>query len=236
MIGEQALRRAATLISMTAEAAREVSGRRCWSERSPKSSPGHPHRGMARARRPAQGHCQVEQSDQGSRARRNQRRTVDGERPSAAAIRRCPRPLALRARAVPITSVESARRGCSAAGSRTWVAPQPRQRTRRGRTSIVSAPRPRTRRRRPYPHRFRVSPHPRRGQRIRPSARASSADSAAQTMIIKRYGGHEAPAWSITSSPGRGQIVLVADGSESALRQLISSVGHRHREDRPDTW
>ena len=23
---------------------------------------------------------------------------------------------------------------------------------------------------------------------------------------------------------------------ESALRQLISSVGHRHREDRPDTW
>jgi hypothetical protein len=29
--------------------------------------------------------------------------------------------------------------------------------------------------------------------------------------------------------------VLVADGSESALRQLISSAGHRHREHRPDT-
>ena len=35
---------------------------------------------------------------------------------------------------------------------------------------------------------------------------------------------------------GRGQIVLVPDGSESTLRQPISSVGHRHREDRPDTW
>ena len=30
--------------------------------------------------------------------------------------------------------------------------------------------------------------------------------------------------------------MLVPDGSESGLRQLISSVGHRHREDRPDTW
>ena len=34
-------------------------------------------------------------------------------------------------------------------------------------------------RRRPYPHRARVPPHPRWGQRIVPSARASSADSAA---------------------------------------------------------
>ena len=30
--------------------------------------------------------------------------------------------------------------------------------------------------------------------------------------------------------------MLVPDGSESTLRQPISSVGHRHREDRPDTW
>jgi hypothetical protein len=45
--------------------------------------------------------------------------TVDGERPSAAAIRRYPMPAALRASAVPITSVASDRRGCNAAGSRT---------------------------------------------------------------------------------------------------------------------
>ena len=30
--------------------------------------------------------------------------------------------------------------------------------------------------------------------------------------------------------------MLVPDGSESTLRQPISSVGHRHREDRPNTW
>jgi hypothetical protein len=116
------------------------------------------------------------------------------ERPSAAAIRRCPRPAALRTSAVPITSVESARRGCSAAGSRIWVAPHPQQRTRRGRTSIASPPRPRTRRRRPYPHRARVPPHPRWVQRIVPSARSCSAASAVQTMVIDRSSGHEPPA------------------------------------------
>ena len=35
---------------------------------------------------------------------------------------------------------------------------------------------------------------------------------------------------------GRGQIVLLPDGSGSTLRQPISFVGHRHHEDRPDTW
>ena len=84
------------------------------------------------------------------------------------------------------------------------VAPHPLQRTRRGRTSIVSTPRPRMRWRRPYPHRARAPPHPRRGQPIVPSVRACSADSAVRTMIIGRCSGHEAPAWSITSSPRKG--------------------------------
>jgi hypothetical protein len=60
------------------------------------------------------------------------------------------------------------------------------------------------RRRRPYPHRASVPPHPSRGQPILPSARASSADSVVRTMITGRYSGHEAPAWSITSSPRKG--------------------------------
>ena len=34
---------------------------------------------------------------------------------------------------------------------------------------------------------------------------------------------------------GRGQIVLVPNGLESDLHQRIPSVGHRHRDDRPDT-
>jgi hypothetical protein len=40
-----------------------------------------------------------------------------------------------------------------------------------------------------------VPPHPRGVQRIFPSAKASSAASAVQTMIIERYSGHEALAW-----------------------------------------
>ncbi|EUA14853.1 hypothetical protein I546_0692 [Mycobacterium kansasii 732] len=48
-------------------------------------------------------------------------------------------------------------------------------------------PKPRMRRRLPCPHRCRVSPHPRRGQRMVPSARSCSAASAARTMIIERY-------------------------------------------------
>ena len=48
---------------------------------------------------------------------------------------------ALLARAVPITSVVSARRGCTAAGSRIRVRAQRVQRARLGRTSRVWAPR-----------------------------------------------------------------------------------------------
>ena len=62
-------------------------------------------------------------------ARRSQRRTVDSARPMRAAMRRNPRPFALCANAVPITSVVSARRGCSAVGSRMWVAAQSAHRT-----------------------------------------------------------------------------------------------------------
>ncbi len=160
---------------------------------------------------------------------------ADGGRPSAAAICRCPMPAALRASAVPITSVASARRGCSAAGSRTWVAPHPPQRTRRGRASIATAPRPRMRRRRPYPHRARVPPHPLRGQCILASARASSADSAVRTMIIGRYSGHEAPTWSITSSPGKGPNRVGAKRFGIGSAPADRSAGHRHRDDRPDT-
>jgi hypothetical protein len=71
-----------------------------------------------------------------------------------------------------------------------------------------------------------VPPHPLRGQCILRSARASSADSAVRTMIIGRYSGYEASAWSITSCRGSGQIVLVPNGLESDLRKRIPSAGH----------
>ena len=58
---------------------------------------------------------------------------------ASAAMRRCPRPAALPASAVPITSVVSARRGCRA-GSRIRVCRQQGHRARRGRTCGVWAP------------------------------------------------------------------------------------------------
>ncbi len=105
------------------------------------------------------------------------------------------------------------RRGCSAAGRSTWVLSHLRQRTRWGRTSITCEPRLRTCRRRPYRHRRKVSPHPRRGQTSWPSVRACSAASAVRTTIIGCSGAHDPPAWSITSWPGRGQLVLLSEES-----------------------
>lgn len=113
-------------------------------------------------------------------------------------MRRCAWPAALLARAVPITSVVSARRGCTAASNRIWVRTQRVQRARLGRISMVWAPRLRTRRRRPYPHRVRMPSHPGCGQPIPPVVRACSAHSWVRTTIIGCLGGHKASGWSTT--------------------------------------
>jgi hypothetical protein len=86
------------------------------------------------------------------RAARSQRRTVDGGRPSSAAIRRRPRPWAFASRAAPMTSAASARRGSSEPGCNTWVARQVVQRARRGRTVRVEPSSWRTGRLAAYAH------------------------------------------------------------------------------------
>jgi hypothetical protein len=73
---------------------------------------------------------------------------------------------------------------------------------------------------------------------------ASTAHPVGQDLLARLGGagddhralqGHEARHGLSRPRRGRGQIVLVSDDLESAMRQPIASIGHRHREDRPDT-
>ena len=91
--------------------------------------------------------------------RRNQPRTVSAGRPSSAPIHRYPEPVALAARADPITAAMSARRASTPTGNNTCVAPQLVQRARRG-TSRNNPPRSRTSRTRACPHPASTPKHP----------------------------------------------------------------------------
>jgi len=125
-----------------------------------------------------------------SRARRSQRRTVDGARPRPAAMRRWPCPAALADRAAPTTSVASASLGWHHDGSNTRVARQSRHRPRRGRTAAAEPSNRRTRRVRAHDHGRNGPPH--RGQPIRPATRSASARSASSTTITAEVCGHQA--------------------------------------------
>jgi hypothetical protein len=107
-------------------------------------------------------------------AARSQPRTVDGARPSRAAITRCPFPCALANNAWPITSAPSRRRGTEQASSSTCVVSQAPHRARRGRNRRTPSS-IRTSRSRANPQRDSDRSHT--GQHSRPAARSASTMS-----------------------------------------------------------
>src|SRR5664279_2162399 len=101
---------------------------------------------------------------------------------------RNPAPFALAAKALPITSVLSARRAVSSVGSRIWVPAQSAHCARRGVTVSLAPPRPRTLRVRPCP--YGRSRPVQRGQLIVPARRARSARAGQDTTITEDASAH----------------------------------------------
>ena len=108
-----------------------------------------------------------------------------------AASRRWPAPQPAPSRAAPIRSTSSRRRGSQAAGSRTWLTPQPPQRARRSRVSPIRPSRARARRGFVHPHGRSKAAQP--GQARAPASSAvcpwaADATSNIDTLQARRHG------------------------------------------------
>ena len=129
---------------------------------------------------------------------RSQPRTVDAGRPTCAAIRRCPAPVALARSAAPITSTPSARRSRHDTASSTCVTRHVLHRARRGRRP----PTPRTARRRACPHGARPPPH---GQNNSPARRRRSTSTTSLPTMTTGASKHQAPALPSGQRKGKGR-------------------------------
>jgi hypothetical protein len=127
-----------------------------------------------------------------------------------AAIARNPAPRPLAISAWPMTSVLSARRTISSAGSTMWVARQSARRTRLGVTVTVVAPTPRTVRVRPWPNGRTAPRH--RGHGNSPARRDSPTRSGPATTITYDCSVHATKHGLPRVGQGGGQFVCLTDG------------------------
>ena len=128
-----------------------------------------------------------------------------------------------------MTSVLSARRTVSVAGSRIWVPPQSPQRARRGVTRSVAVPRPRTVRVRPCPN-GRSRPG-QRGQCMLPACRIRSARSGHATTITEGDSVHVGQRVLSHRWLGRGRLVLRARAAGSRPSRSCRRTRRPHRAD-----